>query len=165
MQKKEVKMSEFMLSMIEYLKDKIQNIFTDGIKYEISYPVIILWGNQSQQVTTVKLDCPQKYWHSTLINGLKDHEADGYILVCEAWMSQLGIDDPLNEKIFDGKMRVHELKPADRSDILLIIGSERRVKPIIWMANIDIGKEHRNLIGWQKIEDGSLHSALVVSCW
>jgi len=158
-------MSEIMLSMIEYIKDKIQKNFSNELEYEISCPVIMLWGDQSHQVTTIKLDCSQKYWHSILINGLKDYKADSYILTFEAWISNLKSDDPLNKKIFTGEIKVHELKEKDRNEVLIILGSEKGNKPIIWMADIEAIKGYRNINSWQKIEDGSLHLTWMPSNW
>ena len=154
-------MSELMLNLLEHIKDKLDQDFS----FVISCPLLTVWNESSNKIAVLNLDCSRKYWNSALLNILKDYQADGYIITCEAWVSELKTDDPLTTKIFNRQMEVHELNKEDRSEILLIIGSDKLSKPTVWMAYIDNDNAQRHLIGWQNLKDNSLKSGLVISNW
>ena len=91
--------------------------------------------------------------------------ATGYVFVSEAWAARFAKDSPLVDRIFGGEIRVMDLPPDDREEIVQIMGCERNGKPFLVHAIIENTPQGRRLREFVKEEWERLEGRMVVTEW
>ena len=145
----------------EFVKRTVKEII-EAVGQEL-VPMLFVFNKQGK-MGIVPLSFDKELWAEAMKIVIEKFGASEYIMVSEAFSSTLAPDTELAKKIMAGEMKIKDLHPDNREDIVYMVEVKNTGDAIGHMAIIDKTPEGKRVLRpWTEMKD--ISGRFVLSGW